>query len=555
MRVHQRCVHANKLCAAAADFEGIGSDAVEFDLDTKSLSLSDLKLRRDTGFELGLPVDIKLCCIKTLEVAKPANSMLTVTVDGVYLVAGSLSESDWDENQQRTWAWGLKNQLLNRLYQEAAVHAEAKLAQQAAADAADGPASSGASSNGAASRAAKSSAEDAAAVRPPPSPRRAASATSTSSKAPKTSGWTVQLTLRDVRVHYEDRLTSPNCPFTLGFTMEELSTTLPAIDVSFGGALLASLAAGFSAKVKLSQLAVYHHIHCAQRMRASGLRWCEIGTDAIQVEVVSESTLAAFFVGGTQLDVPTGRGINCVHLKRETLGMVAFKVFDPWAGDAAGDDFLSWLRDDVPSGDLLLVTNIWGEGDGVASNDADADAPEAAAATDQSMPLPRRMLSQSMSCEDALRLVGARCASLWLSACYALIGVKGDDALSEHYSVHDRQVRTPPWRRAATPQARAVYSPPRAPTPPRALTLPRAPDAHQLYGHAALEARGRCRPLRPPHECPHRAKQPGEPLSALSARQSAVLGAAASARAVQRAAQQEEAADRRSQPRGQDRGL
>ena len=98
-RSHSSARHVHR-----SDFEGINHDSLEFDLSEQSLKLTDLRLRRETSFELGLPVDVKIGIVKTFEVSKPAPNELSITLDGVYLVAGSLAESDWDEPAQRNWA-------------------------------------------------------------------------------------------------------------------------------------------------------------------------------------------------------------------------------------------------------------------------------------------------------------------------------------------------------------------------------------------------------------------------------------------------------------------
>lgn len=61
-------------------FEGITHDKLEFAWsDLNRFRLSDLKLRRNASYELGLPVDIKLTCIKSLEVARNDNKTISIS--------------------------------------------------------------------------------------------------------------------------------------------------------------------------------------------------------------------------------------------------------------------------------------------------------------------------------------------------------------------------------------------------------------------------------------------------------------------------------------------
>ena len=174
--------------------------------------------------------------------------------------------------------------------------------------------------------------------------------------------WTVHLSVKDLRVQYEDRTCSPHCPFAIGLTLAELAADVPRVNLDLGANFFASLINRFKSNLKLSQLAFYHHVHCAQRMAASGRLWREIGTGALEIEVLAAghpsahpiayhgvehgtqhgAEHASFYVGGIQLSGPSGPGISCVHLKRETLEQQASVSSTPRWPRMASDGF-GWL--------------------------------------------------------------------------------------------------------------------------------------------------------------------------------------------------------------------
>ncbi|KOO28183.1 vacuolar protein sorting-associated protein vps13 [Chrysochromulina tobinii] len=175
------------------------------DLDRKSLkvavwdgkvALSNLRLRPEACHALGLPVNIKMGCIRTVTVTIPWSKLgyepVIVSLDGVYLVAGPLAESDWDEAAQKEWAWGRKAGRLMRLTQAA----ELTSMQQAAA-----------------------AAEGRSVDHKSPSKRGSQDTVSMLAKVLNN----LQVSITNIHVRYEDRTQSTH-PFAIGVTLAELST-------------------------------------------------------------------------------------------------------------------------------------------------------------------------------------------------------------------------------------------------------------------------------------------------------------------------------------------
>ena len=89
------------------------------------VTLTDLKLRREACYALGLPFSIKAGYIEHVELSIPWNKLgsepVVLTMDGVYLVAGPLDEgaAQEDEAAAGEWAWSRKRGRLQRLWQAA----------------------------------------------------------------------------------------------------------------------------------------------------------------------------------------------------------------------------------------------------------------------------------------------------------------------------------------------------------------------------------------------------------------------------------------------------
>ena len=211
------------------------------DLDRKSLKvavwagsvqLSNLRLRPEACYALGLPVNIKMGCISSVSVTIPWSKLgsepVTVTLDGVYLVAGPLAESDWDETAKKEWAWARKSGRLMRLSQAA----ELSSMQQAAA-----------------------AAEECGGASPPK--KGGGGERDTVSLLAKVLN-NLQVSVTNIHVRYEDRTQSTQ-PFAIGVTLAELGayTTDPS-----GSRRFIVDAAVQHKRVELRQLAIYHHCGC-----------------------------------------------------------------------------------------------------------------------------------------------------------------------------------------------------------------------------------------------------------------------------------------------------
>jgi len=68
------------------------------------ITLERLKLRREALYSWGLPLDIKAGYVEKIELQIPWNRLgsapVTITLDGVYLVASPLDDETWDETAQ-----------------------------------------------------------------------------------------------------------------------------------------------------------------------------------------------------------------------------------------------------------------------------------------------------------------------------------------------------------------------------------------------------------------------------------------------------------------------
>ena len=253
----------NSRCACLlppADVEGLDRASLKVAVWSGSVTLTDVRLRREACYALGLPVHIKLGCVKLVQVTIPWSKLgsepVTIKLDGVYFVAGPLAESDWDEEAQKEWAWARKEGRINRLEQAAEMSAMAAM-QQAAASALSSPTGSGSAS------AAASSSSPLGQQTP-----RGSSGSSSPSKA--TGGGrgatliaqilhNLQVEISNLHVRYEDSSTSLESPFAIGLTLQELS----AFTTDQGGNRRFCVDPTVQHKwVELKSLAIYHHVGC-----------------------------------------------------------------------------------------------------------------------------------------------------------------------------------------------------------------------------------------------------------------------------------------------------
>ena len=216
----------------AADVEGVDRDSLKVSVWSGKVTLTDLKLRREAIYALGLPVSIKAGYIKHVELSIPWKQLGTdpvvLTFDGVYLVAGPLDEgtAEEDETAAAEWAWSRKRGRLQRLWQAAQLKTAA-LKEAVAPASPDGKADE---------------------------PRR-----DTLSLLTKII-YNLQFCLTNIHVRYEDRHHSA-APFAVGVTLAELSAH--TTDANGRRAFTADSNVHYK-RAELQQLAVYHHSGCAE---------------------------------------------------------------------------------------------------------------------------------------------------------------------------------------------------------------------------------------------------------------------------------------------------
>ena len=210
-----------------ADVEGVDRDSLKVSVWSGKVTLTDLKLRREAIYALGLPVSIKAGYIKHVELSIPWNKLGTdpvvLTFDGVYLVAGPLDEgtAEEDETAAGEWAWSRKRGRLQRLWQAAQL---------------------------------KTAALNPDSVGKADEPRR-----DTLSLLTKII-YNLQFCLTNIHVRYEDRHHS-SAPFAVGVTLAELSAH--TTDANGQRAFTGDSNVHYK-RAELQQLAVYHHSGCSE---------------------------------------------------------------------------------------------------------------------------------------------------------------------------------------------------------------------------------------------------------------------------------------------------
>lgn len=226
------CITHGAWPTVAADVEGVDRDSLKVSVWSGKVTLTDLKLRREAIYALGLPVSIKAGYIKHVELSIPWNKLGTdpvvLTFDGVYLVAGPLDEgtAEEDETAAGEWAWSRKRGRLQRLWQAAQLKTAALKEALAPGDP-DGKADE---------------------------PRR-----DTLSLLTKII-YNLQFCLTNIHVRYEDRHHS-SAPFAVGVTLAELSAH--TTDANGQRAFTGDSNVHYK-RAELQQLAVYHHSGCSE---------------------------------------------------------------------------------------------------------------------------------------------------------------------------------------------------------------------------------------------------------------------------------------------------
>lgn len=157
------------------------------------------------------------------------HAQVTITLDGVYLVASPLDDETWDETARREWGWARKQAKLNQLMAQRTVARPAQTAE-----------GEGSESDG----------EESA----------AGDAVAQSSRLTLLSRIVnnVQLAFRSIHLRYEDGITS-SAPFATGATLAELSIFSANSD---GERSFNKDGTGQFKVAKLRGLAVYHKCNC-----------------------------------------------------------------------------------------------------------------------------------------------------------------------------------------------------------------------------------------------------------------------------------------------------
>lgn len=196
------------------------------------ITLERLKLRREALYAWGLPLDIKAGYIERAELQLPWNRLgsepVTITLDGIYLVASPVDESRSDEGAKREWRWARKQARIDHLSAQRSTAEGGKRASETEAEADGGGAGQGG---------------------------RLSLLTRIVNN--------VQLSFRSVHVRYEDALNS-TAPFALGATLAELSVY--SADERGERAYNADGSVQYKVAA-LRCLAVYHHCACDRRPR------------------------------------------------------------------------------------------------------------------------------------------------------------------------------------------------------------------------------------------------------------------------------------------------
>lgn len=97
--------------------EGLDKASLKVAVWKGNVTLTDVVLRREAFYSLGLPVNIKSGSVSritaTIPWSKLGSEPVSLTLDGVYLVAGPLDEGHLDEGAMREWTWARKQQRLD----------------------------------------------------------------------------------------------------------------------------------------------------------------------------------------------------------------------------------------------------------------------------------------------------------------------------------------------------------------------------------------------------------------------------------------------------------
>ena len=196
------------------------------------MRLTNLSLKREACYSLGLPLDVLSGYVQSIELSIPWSRLgsepVMLNLDGVYLVVGPRTQQGIDEHGQHTWSWARKRARIEREWRGAQLRREAL-----GADAPDG--------------------------------EPATHSTRDSLTLVRKIVNNVQLSLTNLHVRYEDATLS-SAPFAAGVTLAGLS----AFTTDQSGNRLFSVDPSVQFKrLELKALAVYHHCACDKMLDPS----------------------------------------------------------------------------------------------------------------------------------------------------------------------------------------------------------------------------------------------------------------------------------------------
>ena len=82
------------------------------------MRLTNLSLKREACYSLGLPLDVLSGYVQSIELSIPWSRLgsepVMLNLDGVYLVVGPHTQQGIDEHGQHTWSWARKRARIER---------------------------------------------------------------------------------------------------------------------------------------------------------------------------------------------------------------------------------------------------------------------------------------------------------------------------------------------------------------------------------------------------------------------------------------------------------
>ena len=97
--------------------EGLDKASLNVAVWSGTVTLTDVVLKPEAFYSLGLPVNIQAGSVATISATIPWSKLgsepVSITLDGVYLVAGPMDEGNLDDAARQEWAWARKLQRLD----------------------------------------------------------------------------------------------------------------------------------------------------------------------------------------------------------------------------------------------------------------------------------------------------------------------------------------------------------------------------------------------------------------------------------------------------------